>query len=346
MSRHHDHDDPVLRIEDLSVTFFVRQSFFRSRPIQAVSKVSLELALGETVAVVGESGSGKTTLGRATLHLAPISAGRVIFEGSDIAGLEGADLMSFRQRAQVIFQDPFSSLSPYMRVGELVAEPLAIHGPRDRDEQHRRVLAALDRVKLSPAEEFVEKYPHTLSGGQRQRVAIARAMVLEPDYLVADEPVSMIDASSRAEILYLLAELQEQRDLTFLYITHDLASARHFADRIAVMYAGRIVELAAAGQLIEEARHPYTRALLAAVPEPDPANRLRQRPIVGGEPPDAGNLPGGCAFAPRCPAVIAGTCERVVPQLDQPGGRSPGGLPPLSGGRLLGLHRRVRGRCR
>lgn len=321
MSRHPDRATPVLRIEDLSVTFFVRQSLFRTRPVHAVSGVNLVLALGETVAVVGESGSGKTTLGRATLHLAPISAGRVVFEGTDIAELEGKELMSFRQRAQVIFQDPFSSLSPYMRVGELVAEPLAIHGPRDRDEQHRRVLAALEQVKLSPAEEYAEKYPHTLSGGQRQRVSIARAMVLDPDYLVADEPVSMIDASSRAEILYLLAELRAQGELTFLYITHDLASARHFADRIAVMYAGRIVELAPAAQLIEEPRHPYTRALLAAVPEPDPGNRLRHRPVVGGEPPDAGELPPGCAFAPRCPAAMAGVCEVQIPPLIALGGQ-------------------------
>ncbi len=308
-------EGPLLRVEDLGVTFFVRTSFFATRPIRAVNDVSLDLAKGETVAVVGESGSGKTTLGRATLHLVPISAGRILFEGVDIGALTGRDLLTFRQRAQVIFQDPFSSLSPYMRVGELVEEPLTIHGPRGRTEREAKVLAALEQVKLSPAAEFADKYPHTLSGGQRQRVSIARAMVLEPDYLVADEPVSMIDASSRAEILYLLAELQNERGLTFLYITHDLASARHFADRIAVMYAGRIVELAPASQLIEDASHPYTRALLAAVPEPDPANRLRQRAVVGGEPPDAGDLPAGCAFAPRCPLVINGICERVVPPL-------------------------------
>ena len=310
-------DGPVLHIDDISVRFYVRQSFFATRPIAAVSEVSLSLAKGETVAVVGESGSGKTTLGRASLRLAPVSEGRIVFEGTDIAGLDGAPLLAFRQRAQAIFQDPFSSLSPYMRVGELVEEPLVIHGPSDRGEREALVLAALEQVKLTPAAEFIEKYPHTLSGGQRQRVSIARAMVLEPDYLVADEPVSMIDASSRAEILYLLAELQEQRELTFLYITHDLASARHFADRIAVMYAGRIVELAPAGALIEDARHPYTKALLAAVPEPNPANRLRHRPVVGGEPPDAGALPAGCAFAPRCPVAMAGTCERIVPQLVQ-----------------------------
>jgi oligopeptide/dipeptide ABC transporter ATP-binding protein len=309
-------DDPiVLRVEGLSVTFQQRQSLWKSRPIHAVNDVDLTIARGETVALVGESGSGKTTLGRATLHLAPISAGRIIFEGTDIAALDGDRLLAFRRRAQVIFQDPFSSLSPFMRVGELVEEPLVIHGPASRAEREDKVLAALEQVKLSPAAEFADKYPHTLSGGQRQRVSIARAMVLEPDYLVADEPVSMIDASSRAEILYLLAELQRQRDLTFLYITHDLASARHFADRVAVMYAGRIVELAPADELVEAAKHPYAKALLAAVPEPDPANRLQQRAVVGGEPPDPGALPPGCAFHPRCPVAVEGTCERVVPPL-------------------------------
>ena len=308
-------DGPILRIERLSVRFFVRTSFFATRPIAAVSDVDLDIATGETVALVGESGSGKTTLGRATLHLVPISAGRIVFEGTDVGSIEGSELRRFRQRAQVIFQDPFSSLSPYMRVGEIVEEPLVIHGPSDRAERRARVEAALEQVKLRPAAEFVETYPHALSGGQRQRVSIARAMVLDPDYLVADEPVSMIDASSRAEILTLLKDLQAQRGLTFLYITHDLASARHFADRIAVMYAGRIVELAPAGQLVGEARHPYTKALLAAVPEPDPANRLRQRAVVGGEPPDAGALPAGCAFHPRCPVAMAGTCDRVIPPL-------------------------------
>jgi oligopeptide/dipeptide ABC transporter ATP-binding protein len=310
-------DGPLLQVEGLSVTFFVRTSLLATRPVAAVSDVDLDLARGETLALVGESGSGKTTLGRATLRLAPISAGRVRFEGTDLASLEGRALRAFRQRAQVIFQDPFSSLSPYMRVGEIVEEPLTIHGPPSRRERAERVLAALEQARLRPAAEFAEKYPHTLSGGQRQRVSIARAMVLSPEYLVADEPVSMIDASSRAEILYLLKELQEQRGLTFLYITHDLASARHFADRIAVMYAGRIVELAPAAQLVASARHPYTRALLTAVPEPDPANRLRQRPVVGGEPPDPGALPSGCAFHPRCPVAIAGTCERTLPALTE-----------------------------
>jgi oligopeptide/dipeptide ABC transporter ATP-binding protein len=280
--------------------------------------VSLVLTRGETLAVVGESGSGKTTLGRATLHLVPLARGSVTFEGIDVGGLRGDALKAFRRRAQPVFQDPYSSLSPFMTVRELVEEPLVVHRLGSRQERRDRVAQALEQVKLAPARDFLEKYPHTLSGGQRQRVSIARAMVLDPEYIVADEPVSMIDASSRAEILSLLRELQERRGLTFLYITHDLASARYFADRIGVMYAGRIVELASSALLIDEPLHPYTRALLAAVPEPDPANRARLRPVVAGEPPSPMNVPSGCPFHPRCPVVIRGTCERVDPPLLAP----------------------------
>ncbi|MFN8622480.1 MAG: ABC transporter ATP-binding protein [Chloroflexota bacterium] len=305
----------LLRLEHVSVDFEVRKGFWATAAVRAVRDVSLGLERGEHLAVVGESGSGKTTLGRAVLRLIPISTGRVLFDGEDTGALAGDALMAFRRRTQVVFQDPYSSLSPYMRVLDLVAEPLVVHGGVSKDERERRVLAALESVRLSPAAELAKRYPHTLSGGQRQRVSIARAMVLEPDLLVADEPVSMIDASSRAEILALLRELQRTRGLTMLSITHDLASARHSADRIAVMYAGRVVEVAEAGALVRDPRHPYTKALLAAVPEPDPANRFRMRPVVGGEPPSPADLPSGCAFRTRCPVAIAGVCEVTDPPL-------------------------------
>ena len=260
----------LLRLEGVSVDFFVRRGFFSQTPVRAVRDVSLALERGENLALVGESGSGKTTLGRAVLRLVPVAAGRVMYDGQDVGALEGPGLKAFRRHAQLVSQDPYSSLSPYMRVFDLVAEPLVVQGGVPRGEQERRVIAALESVRLAPATEIVNRYPHTLSGGQRQRVNIARALVSEPDFIVADEPVSMIDASSRAEILSLLRDLGRARGLTMLSITHDLASARHSADRIAVMYAGRVVEVAGARQLIQDPRHPYTRALLAAVPEPDP----------------------------------------------------------------------------
>jgi oligopeptide/dipeptide ABC transporter ATP-binding protein len=304
---------PLVTLEGISVTFYVRRGLFKSVPVRALEQVSLTLARGETLAVVGESGSGKSTLGRATLRLVPLAAGRILFDGADLSALRDGQLKAFRRRAQAIFQDPYASLSPYMRVFELVEEPLLIHGPPSRQARAEMVLRALAQVRLTPAAEFAEKYPHTLSGGQRQRVGIARAMVLKPEYLVADEPVSMIDASSRAEILYLLKELQAAHGLSFLYITHDLATARHFAHRIAVMYLGRVVEVAPARALIARPRHPYTQALLAAVPEPDPKNRLRLRPTISGEPPSAMRVPPGCPFHPRCPHAMPGSCDRHYP---------------------------------
>ena len=306
----------LLRLEHVSVDFTVRQGFFSQSAVRAVRDVSLSLERGEHLAVVGESGSGKTTLGRAALRLLPISTGRVLFDGTDVATLEGKALLAFRKRAQVVFQDPYSSLSPYMRVLDLVAEPLVIHGGVSAEERQDRVIAALEAVRLTPAAELITRYPHTLSGGQRQRVSIARAMILEPDFLVADEPVSMIDASIRAEILALLRDLQRTRGLTMLSITHDLASARHSADRIAVMYAGRVVEVAEPGALVRDPRHPYTKALLAAVPEPDPANRLQAagRSSVGSRRRRR-DLPSGCAFRTRCPVAIAGVCEVADPPL-------------------------------
>ena len=229
---------------------------------------------------MGESGSGKTTVGRVSLRLQRPTAGKVWFDGRDVTNLPEDQLGWLRRRAQIVFQDPFSSLNPYMRVADLIEEPLLIDGVA-RPERMERVYRALEEVDLVPARRVANRYPTAMSGGQRQRVGIARALVRDPDYIVADEPVSMIDASSRIEILDLLRGLQEEHEVAFLYITHDIASARHFADRLAVMYLGAVVELGAAAQVIDHPRHPYTKALIAAVPEPDPENRKRRRAVGG-----------------------------------------------------------------
>ena len=270
---------PLVEIADATVIFQSRQGIFRSSKNVAVDGVSLAIARGETVGLVGESGSGKTTVGRVCLRLLRLNGGRVCFDGQDVTDLPETELGWLRRRAQIVFQDPFSSLNPYMRVGDLVAEPLVIDGLRSRRERTSRVEDALAAVELVPADRVAARYPTAMSGGQRQRVGIARALVRNPEFIVADEPVSMIDASSRIEILDLLRALQEERGVSFLYITHDIASARHFADRIAVMYRGRIVEIGTAAEVIDRATHPYTQALLAAVPEPDPSNRFRQRAV-------------------------------------------------------------------
>ena len=306
-----------LTIKDLKVHFQARKGLFHTVTVRALDGVSLALAKGETLAVVGESGSGKTTLGRATLGLVNPTAGHVLFVGQAIDQLKGKALAAFRRQAQGIFQDPYASISPFMNVYQIVEEPLLVHGHRARKEREERAFWALEQVKLRPAGEFASKYPHTLSGGQRQRVGIARALVLEPSYVVADEPVSMIDASNRAEILSLLRELQDQHGITFLYITHDFASVRHFSDRIAVMYLGTVVELGPAREVIDGPLHPYTKALIAAVPEPDPENRARMRQVVPGEPPSGAAVPPGCPFHPRCPAFMAGKCDGARPVLKE-----------------------------
>lgn len=307
--------DILVQLEDLRVHFPVRRGFFRTQTVRAVDGVTLPLHRGEVVAVVGESGSGKTTLGRASLGLVKPTAGRVLFDQRDLAGASEAERKAFRKRAQAIFQDPFASIDPYMTLYESVAEPLVIHGIGSETERRERVYAMLRNVRLTPAEEMGNRYPHMLSGGQRQRAGIARALVLQPEYILADEPVSMVDASSRAELLYLLRDLRAQFNITFLYITHDIATARHFANRIVVMYLGRVVESGPAGLVVDNPRHPYTQALIAAVPEPDPANRLRLRPVLQGEIPDPSQLPTGCTFHPRCPHIIRNRCEMQQPAL-------------------------------
>lgn len=310
---------PLVRLHEVGVIFQTRKGIFKSGEVHALNGVSLDIAPGETVGLVGESGSGKTTLGRVSLRLVKPTSGSVFFAGQDITNVPDSDLHWFRKRAQIVFQDPFSSLNPYMRVGDLIEEPLVIDGMTSRSERTELVNQALTAVDLTPVARFAAKYPTMMSGGQRQRVGIARALVRNPEYIVADEPVSMIDASSRIEILDLLRNLQDTRGVTFMYITHDIASARHFADRIAVMYLGIIAELGTAGLVIDNPLHPYTRALIAAIPEPDPANRFKRRTVVPGEPISPGSAPVGCPFFSRCPERMPGLCDRVRPLLAEQG---------------------------
>ncbi len=317
----------LVSAERLAIQFTVHAGLFRSRIVRAVDGVSISLGRAETVALVGESGSGKTTLGRALLRLLAPAAGTVRFDGQEITGLRGQKLKALRKRAQAVFQDPYASISPFMNVRQIVEEPLEVHGVHGARERIEAVSRALEAVKLSPAAAFLEKHPHTLSGGQRQRVCIARALALSPEFIVADEPVSMVDASNRAEILRLLEDLQRERGISFLYITHDIASARQFADRIAVMYLGTIVEEGPAAEVAERPAHPYSQALLAAVPEPDPANRIRLRQVIPGEPPRADAVPTGCPFHPRCPGSsrVGVTWSGPPRGRSLPGTRSPAG---------------------
>ena len=303
-----------VRTENLKVYFQARSGLFRSTDVKAVDGVSISIERGKTLALVGESGSGKTTLGRALLHLLEPKDGKILFGDREMGHLRRRDAKEFRRRAQAIFQDPYSSISPYMTVQEIVEEPLVIHRIGSRQERLNAVLEAIEIVKLSPADEIVGKYAHNLSGGQRQRVSIARAMILEPEFVVADEPVSMVDASNRAEILMLLREIQKAQNVSFLYITHDIANARHFSDSIGVMYLGTIVEEGSPGQVIDMPLHPYTEGLIAAVPEPDPENRKRLKQVISGELPSAARVPLGCPFHPRCSKMIEGTCNVTRPQ--------------------------------
>ncbi len=302
--------EPLLRIRDLHTHYSVRGSFLdrlRGREagaVAAVDGVSLDLRKGEVLGLVGESGSGKTTLGRTLLGLVPATAGSVHLRGEEITGLKESELRPLRRRMQIVFQDPHASLNPAMTIGASVGDPLRFHGiATDAGERRSLVAAALERVGLAPAEQFVDKYPTDLSGGQKQRAVLARAIILGPDILVADEPVSMLDMSVRAKILELMIELKTELDLTYIYITHDLATAKFFCDRIAIMYLGRIVELGDSEQIYADPKHPYTASLLRAIPEPDPTRSV-PRDLPRGEIPDAVSPPLGCRFHPRCPQAF------------------------------------------
>ncbi len=310
-------DSILLKLENIKTYFFLPKGLFKTIVLKAVDGVSLEMRKGESLAIVGESGSGKTTLGRTAIKLIEPTEGKIVFDGKDITRLnDEKEMRNFRRSAQIIFQDPFMSLNPYMTIREILEEPLIVHGFSDPKERYEIIVKALVDVKLQPPEEFLLKYPHMLSGGQRQRVGIARAMVLEPKFIVADEPVSMIDASSRAEILYLFKSLQEKYNLTFMYITHDIATAKYFSDNLAVMYLGKIVEYGPSREVIMNPKHPYTSALISAVPDPDPNNRFIYRKVISGEIPSAVNPPSGCRFHTRCPYRFE-LCDREEPKLEK-----------------------------
>jgi peptide/nickel transport system ATP-binding protein len=310
--------EPLLSVEDLHVWFELRRwGFGRAGVVRAVDGVSFSLAQGEAVAVVGESGCGKSTLARTLLGLYRPARGRVVFNGRHLEGLKGADLRWYRSQVGYVQQDPYGALPPFMNVARILAEPLLINKVGDRAERDRRIRAALEEVKLTPVDDFLSKFPHMLSGGQQQRLVIARAMVLQPSLLVADEPVSMLDASVRVEILELLLGLQQAYNLTMVYITHDLSTARYFVERIMVMYAARIVEQAEVEELLDNPLHPYTRALIAAISDPDPKNAATFKDVPPGEPPSLVNPPTGCRFHPRCPAFMEGLCDvKEPPQME------------------------------
>ena len=307
---------PLLEVRDLVKHFHVGGGLFGGTPgvIRAVDGVSFALRRGETLGLVGESGCGKTTTGRCILQLERPTSGAVLFEGRDLTVLSQAELRPVRRRVQVIFQDPYSSLNPRMTVGQIVAEPLHVHGiVRSAPARAARMRELLGRVGLLPA--HADRYPHELSGGQRQRVGIARALAMEPALIICDEPVSALDVSIQAQIINLLEDLQADLGLTYLFIAHDLSVVRHISDRIAVMYLGKIVEIADRTALYETPRHPYTRALLSAVPIPDPAIEAeRERIVLKGEIPSPLNPPPGCVFHPRCPIAIP-ECSVEVPAL-------------------------------
>jgi oligopeptide transport system ATP-binding protein len=286
--------------------------------IKAVDDVSFEIREGETLGLVGESGCGKSTTGRAILRLYDPTAGRIELEGQDIAQVHGDALRQLRPRMQMIFQDPQASLNPRMTVGSIIAEPLDEHARLDRKERRARVMELMDAVGLNRA--FANRYPHEFSGGQRQRIGIARALALNPRFIVCDEPIAALDVSIQAQVVNLLEDLQEKLGLTYLFISHDLSMVRHLATRVAVMYLGRLVEIAPREVLYDRPQHPYTQALISAVPSPDPEiEARRQRIILKGDVPSPANPPKGCAFSTRCPKVFD-RCRVEVPALRELGG--------------------------
>jgi len=311
----------LVRAENLVKWFPVRRGFSprlwggRQLYVRAVDSLSFDVLGGRVVGLVGESGCGKTTTGKLLLLLMEPTSGRILFESSDIQLLKAPELKKLRRRMQMIFQDPYESLNPRKTVYEITSEPLKVHGILEGNQREEVVLKTLEAVQLAPLPDLMYKYPHELSGGQRQRVAIARALILQPDFVVADEPVSMLDVSIRMEVLNLMLDLKQQFKLTYFLITHDLAVAKYMCDEIAVMYLGKIVEIGPAESVIDDPRHPYTKALLAAVPVPDPTVGIGKIPIKG-EIANPVDVPAGCRFNPRCPYAMKICLEKEPPLLE------------------------------
>ncbi len=304
---------PVIEVKDLKKHFPVKKGLLRRTvgQVYAVDGITFSIKVGETLGLVGESGCGKTTAGRAVLRLTEPTSGSIKVDGKEIVGLSKGDLRPYRREMQIIFQDPFSSLNPRMTAGDIVAEPLLVHGVGDRKERKAEVAALFARVGLRPAQ--MSNYPHQFSGGQRQRIGIARALALGPKLIVGDEPVSALDVSIQAQVINLLMDLQRERQLSYLFISHNLAVVEHISHQIAVMYLGRIVEYADTRSIFMRAQHPYTEALLSAVPVPDPAIK-RKKLVLQGDVPSPVNPPSGCHFHTRCPYAVP-RCKIDVPSL-------------------------------
>jgi oligopeptide transport system ATP-binding protein len=309
-----NNNEVLLHVDDLKMHFPIYRGVFQRQvgAVRAVDGVSFDVKRGETLGLVGESGCGKSTTGRTILQLYKPTAGNVTFDGTDLVKLKGEQLRQMRRKMQMIFQDPYASLNPRMTVAQLVGEPLMVHNVATGAQINERVEHLLELVNLNPA--FASRYPHEFSGGQRQRIGVARALALQPSFIICDEPISALDVSIQAQVVNLLEELQEQFNLTYLFIAHDLSMVKHISDRVAVMYLGVIVELASRDELYAKPLHPYTQALLSAVPIPDPvADSRRQRTILQGDVPSPANPPSGCRFRTRCPIAEA-VCAETRPE--------------------------------